>query len=54
MKKRTLGRTRHTYKNKIKIDLTEISFEYIDWTEIAENRVQYQAFVSTIMNVLDP
>jgi hypothetical protein len=48
--KRPLGRPRHRWLDNIKIDLTEIGWDYMDWIDLAQNRDQWRALVNTVMN----
>jgi hypothetical protein len=54
MKGRPLGRSRHKWEDNIKIDLTEIGSEGVDWIQLARDRVQWRAFVNTVMNLQVP
>jgi hypothetical protein len=49
--KRPLGRPRHRWEDYIKIDLKEIRIGGANWIQLAQNRVQWLAFVNTVMNV---
>jgi hypothetical protein len=35
----------------IKIDFREIGWDDMDWTDLAQDRVQWKALVNTIMNL---
>jgi hypothetical protein len=52
--KRLLGRLRHRWEDNIKMDLREIGIDGVNWIQLAQNRVQWRAFVSTVMNLQDP
>jgi hypothetical protein len=52
--KRPLGRPRHRWKDNIKMDLREIGIDEVNWIRLAQDRVQWQAFVSTVMNLRVP
>jgi len=52
--KRLLGRPRHGWEDNIKIDLGEIGIDEANWIQLAQNRVQWWAFVNTVMNLLVP
>jgi hypothetical protein len=52
--KRPLGRPRHRWVDNIKVDLREIGIGWANWIWLAEDRVQWQAFVNTIMNLWVP
>jgi hypothetical protein len=47
--KRPLGRPRLRWKDNIKMDLREIGIEGANWIRLAQHRVQWRAFVKTIM-----
>jgi hypothetical protein len=53
-RKRPLGRPRRRWVDNIKIDLTEIGWDGIDWIELAQNRDQCRALVNTVMNLRVP
>jgi hypothetical protein len=52
--KRQLGRPRHRWEYNIKIDLKDIGINGVNWIQLAQDRVQWQAFVSTLMNLQVP
>jgi hypothetical protein len=52
--KRPLGRPRRRWVQNIKIDLTEIGIEGANWIRLAQDRVQWRAFVNTVMNLRVP
>jgi hypothetical protein len=52
--KRPLGRPRRRWKDNIKMDLREIEIDGENWIRLAQNRVQWRAFVSTVMNLRVP
>jgi hypothetical protein len=52
--KRPLGRLRRKWEDNIKMDLREIEIDGANWIQLAQNRVQWQAFVSTVMNLRVP
>jgi hypothetical protein len=52
--KRPLGRHRHRWENNIKIDLTEIGVDEANRIRLAQDRVQWWAFVNTVMNLRVP
>jgi hypothetical protein len=52
--KRSLGRPRRTWEDNIKIDLREIGIDGVDWIQLAQDRVQWQAFVSMVMDLRVP
>jgi hypothetical protein len=52
--KRLLGRPRCRWKDNIKMDLREIGIDGANWIRLAQDRVQWRAFVSTVMNLRVP
>jgi hypothetical protein len=52
--KRPLGRPRHRWEDNIKLDLREIGIDGANWIHLAQNKVQWRAFVNTIMNLRVP
>jgi hypothetical protein len=53
--KRPLGRPRCRWEDKIKLDLREIGIDGANWIRLAQqDRVQWQAFVNTVMNLRVP
>ena len=46
-----VGRHSSRWEDTIKIDVTEIGWEGVDWIDLAENRDRYRAVVNTVMNV---
>jgi hypothetical protein len=49
--KRPLGRPRRRWEDKIKLDLRELGIDGTNWIRLAQHRVQWRAFVSTVMNL---
>jgi hypothetical protein len=49
--KRPLGRPRHRWEDNIKMDLRERGFDGVNWIQLAQDRVQWRAFVYTVMNL---
>jgi hypothetical protein len=49
--KRVLGRPRHRWEDGIKMDLGEISLGGVDWIRLAQDRDQWRAVVSAVMNL---
>jgi hypothetical protein len=45
--KRPLGRHRCRWEDNIKMDLREIGIDGANWIQLAQERVQWQAFVNT-------
>jgi hypothetical protein len=50
--KRPLERPRRRWKGNIKLDLRAIGFDGANWIQLARDRVQWLAFVNTVMNLL--
>jgi hypothetical protein len=49
--KRTLGRPRRRWENNIKMDVRETGIDGANWIRLAQDRVQWRTFVSTVMNL---
>jgi hypothetical protein len=49
--KRPLGRLRHMWEDNIKMDIEEIGIDGANWIRLAQDRVQWRAFVNTVMNL---
>jgi hypothetical protein len=52
--KRPLGRPRRMWDDNIKMDLKEIGIDGANWIQLAQDRVQWRAFVNTVMNLRVP
>jgi hypothetical protein len=52
--KRPLGRLRRRWEDNIKLDLREIGIDGANWIRLTQDRVQWQAFVNTVMNLRVP
>jgi hypothetical protein len=52
--KRPLGRPRRRLEDNIKMDLREIGIDGANWIRMAQDRVQWWAFVNTVMNLRVP
>jgi hypothetical protein len=46
-----LGRPRRRWEDNIKMDLRDIGIDGANWIRLAQGRVQWRAFVSTVMNL---
>jgi hypothetical protein len=51
---RPLGRPRHRWENNTKMDFREIGINWVNWIWLAQNTVQWWAFVNTVMNLHIP
>jgi hypothetical protein len=49
--KRPLGRPRRRWEDNIKIVRREIGIDGANWIQLAQERVQWRAFVNTVMNL---
>jgi hypothetical protein len=52
--KRPLGRSRRRWEDNIKLDLRELWIDGENWIRLAWDRVQWRAFVSTVINLRVP
>jgi hypothetical protein len=52
--KRPLGRPRRRWEDNIKMDLTERGIDWSNWIQLAQDRIQWWAFVNTVMNLRIP
>jgi hypothetical protein len=50
-RKRPLGRRRRRWEGNIKTDFREIRIDGANWIHLAQDRVQWRAFVSMVMNL---
>jgi hypothetical protein len=53
-RKRPLGRHRHSWEDDIKLSLMEIGIDGANWIQLVQDRVQWRAFVNTVMNLWVP
>jgi hypothetical protein len=53
-RKRPLRGTRRRWEDNIKMDLRETGIDGVNWIRLAQNRVQWWAFVSTVINIRVP
>jgi hypothetical protein len=52
--RRPLGRPRRRWDDNIKMDLREIGIDGANWIQLAQDRVQWWAFMCTVMNLRVP
>jgi len=52
--KRPLRRPRHRWEDNIKMDLREIGIGMVNWIHLAQDRVQWRAFVNKVMKLRVP
>jgi hypothetical protein len=52
--KRPLGRPRCRWEDNIKIDFRKIGIDGTNWIRLVQVRVQWRAFVNTVMNLRVP
>jgi hypothetical protein len=52
--KRPLGRPRRRWVDNIKMGLTEVGWDGMDWFDVAQDRGKWRALVNTVMNVRIP
>jgi hypothetical protein len=52
--KRPLGRPGRRWKDNIKMDLGEVGIDGANWIRLAQDKVQWWAFVNTLMNLRVP
>jgi hypothetical protein len=52
--KRPLGRPRRRWEDNIKINLREIGIYWANWIQLAQDGVQWRAFMKTVMNLRVP
>jgi len=52
--KRPLGRPRRRWEDNIKRDVRERGIDGANWIPLAKDRVQWRAFVNTVMNLWVP
>jgi hypothetical protein len=52
--KRQLGRHRRRWEDNIKMDLKEIGIDGVNWIQLAQDMVQWRAFVNTVMKLRVP
>ena len=52
--KRPLERTRHSWKDNIRMDLTEIGISTRNWVDLAQDRDYSRALVNVALNLQVP
>jgi hypothetical protein len=52
--KRPLGRPRRRWIDNIKMDLSKIGLNVVDWIGLAEDRYRWRALVNSVMNLRVP
>jgi hypothetical protein len=52
--RRPLGRRRRRWEDNIKMDLREMGIDGANWIRLAQDRVHWRAFVSTVINLRVP
>jgi hypothetical protein len=52
--KRPVGRRRRRWEDDIKMDLREIGIDGANWIRLARDRIQWRAFVNTVMKLRVP
>jgi hypothetical protein len=50
----SLGRPRRRCEDNIKLDLGELRIDVANWIQLAQDRVQWRAFLNSIMNLRVP
>jgi hypothetical protein len=52
--KRPLGRPRRRWVDNIKMNLREVGWDGMDWTDLAQDRDRWRAYVNAVMNLRVP
>jgi hypothetical protein len=52
--KRPLATPRRRWVDNIKMDLREIKWGGMEWTDLAQNKDQWRALINTVMNLRVP
>jgi hypothetical protein len=52
--KRPLGRPRRRWEDNIKMDLQEVGFGGMNWTDLAQDREKWRSLMNTVMNLRVP
>jgi hypothetical protein len=53
-RKRPLRRPRHRWVDKIRMDLGEVGWGYVDWIGLAKDRNRWRALVNSVLNLRVP
>jgi hypothetical protein len=53
-RKETTGKARGRWVDNIKMDLREIGWDSLDWTDMGQDRYQWRALVNTVLNLRVP
>ena len=51
---RTLWRSSRKWEDNINMDLQEVEYGVVDWTELAQDRDRLRALVNAVKNLQDP
>jgi hypothetical protein len=49
-RRRPMGRSRCRWEENIKMDITEVGWDGMDWIYVAKDSGQWRAFVTTVRN----
>jgi hypothetical protein len=52
--KRPLARPRRRWVDNMKMDLSEVGWDGVDWIDMAQNRDQWRALLNTVLNIRVP
>jgi hypothetical protein len=52
--RRPLGRPRHRWENNIKMELQDVVWGFMDWTDLAQDRDRCRALMNAVMNIRFP